>query len=214
MGMAISAFVAPVGVQVFPIVGGSSLSVDHVLTSSQKLTSPNGLYSLTVMGRKTLSEYAGTRRLWSTDAVPLWGSGRHASIRLVLRDDASVLVDGSVGGAFTQRPQTESLQGGQMLLADQRIISSNGLYAVNLNSSGNLIEYTAGRVLWTTGTKGDSGDQAKIQTDGNLVVYSSGGVSLWSSHTSGHTGKITLVLEGSGNLVVRGPSGQLWANHA
>ena len=46
-----------------------------------------------------------------------------------------------------------------------------------------------------------------MQTDGNLVVYSSTDIALWSSGTGGHSGNTSLVLTPDALLVVQGPRG-------
>jgi hypothetical protein len=57
-----------------------------------------------------------------------------------------------------------------------------------------------------------------MQSDGNLVVYTSGGTALWSTHTNGHTGAYAL-LQSDGNFVVYtssggpGKGGALWASN-
>jgi hypothetical protein len=79
---------------------------------------------------------------------------------------------------------------------------------------GNLGEYTARRYLWWASTEGNMGDHAVMQSDGNLVVYNSAGSALWSSRTGGHSGTFSLVLENDADLVIDGPAGQLWSNHA
>ena len=66
MGMTISGFVAPVGAHVVPILGASSMSASDWLSPGQVLTSPNGLYTLTMQTDGNLVEDAGTRALWST----------------------------------------------------------------------------------------------------------------------------------------------------
>jgi len=239
MGMTISAFVAPVGVRVVPVVGGSSLSAGHILRAGHEMTSPNGLYTLVMQHDGNLVEYLGTRPLWSTGTeghrgaraviqadgnlvvynsrgAPVWssGTGGHSGkIALVLKDDASLVIAGRSGPLWIHRPRTELLDTGQMLRPGQRLVSANGMYTVLMQLDGNLVEHTAGRPLWSTSTNGHPGDWAIIQSDGNLVVYNSRNRALWSSGTSGHPGRITLVLGDDGDLVVNGPSGRLWADN-
>jgi hypothetical protein len=61
-------------------------------------------------------------------------------------------------------------------------------------------------VVWSTGTSGNSGAYAVMQTDGNLVVYTNGGGprlggALWSSKTYGNPDAYASVQDG-GNVVV------------
>ncbi len=238
MGMTISAFVAPVGVAVVPLVGESWLSGGHALTAGQTLTSPNGLYSLVMQTDGNLVEETGSRPLWASGTTghtgdkavvqtdgnlvvetasgsPIWssGTGGHSgTIIFAVRDDASMVISDPAGILWSRRPAIEIEYAGQTLLSGQRLVSSNGMYTLNMQSDGNLVEYTAGRPLWATGTQGGAGNRAVMQTDGNLVVYSSTGVARWSSGSGGHTGNINLMLLASAGLVVNGPSGPLWTN--
>jgi hypothetical protein len=56
-----------------------------------------------------------------------------------------------------------------------------------------------------------SGNRLVVQGDGNLVLYGSSGVALWSTRTNGTSGN-RLVVQGDGNLVLYGSSGvALWS---
>jgi subtilase family serine protease len=115
-----------------------------------------------------------------------------------------------------------SLQPGQKLTSGHKLSSGN--ITLTMGSDGNLVAYLktngtsgSGPAIWSTGTSGHSGAYAYMQTDGNLVVYSSTGTALWSTHTNGHSGAYFLVQD-DGNLVVYGsgggPStgGSLWSD--
>jgi len=109
---------------------------------------------------------------------------------------ATVLVDG------------DTLQPGQALL------SPNGAYILIMQNDGNLVEYvqSQGDPIWDSNTGGNPGAYATLQTDGNFVVYSAGGVALWASDTSGNPGD-RLVLQSDANLVIYSSHGQhLWLN--
>jgi len=239
MGMTISAFVAPVGVGVVPVTGGTRFPAGDTLTAGEEVTSPNGIYTLNMQTDGNLVEYGGGRPIWSTDTqgnsgdravmqddgnlvvysssgAALWssGTGGHSgTFTLVLEDTAGLVIDGPSGTLWSRQPQPGILSMGQTLPAGQRLVSANSLYNLVLQSGGNLVEYTAGRPLWWTNTQGHSGDHAIMQGDGNLVVYSSSGGALWSSGTGGHSGTFTLDLEDSADLVIDTPSGALWSNH-
>lgn len=51
-----------------------------------------------------------------------------------------------------------------------------------------------------------------MQTDGNLVIYGTGGEAIWSTDSYGHPGS-SLVLQDDGNVVIYDPSytHTLWA---
>lgn len=238
MGMTISAYVAPVGVAVTPVLGQSSLPAGQLLSAGDSLNSPNGLYSLQMGGDGNLVEYVSGRPEWSTgteghdggyavlrsdgDLVVhsagggvVWSSrtGDHTgTFTLVLEDNGLLLISGSSGTLWSRRPLTSVLWQGKTLLAGQKLISTNGLYSLDMQGDGNLVEFTAGRALWSTGTEGNPGDHATLQPDGDLVVFAKSGSSLWSSDTPAHTGSVALDLQGSGELEIRGAAGTLWSD--
>ncbi len=83
-----------------------------------------------------------------------------------------------------------------------------------MQGDGNLVLYitSTATALWVSGTSGNSGAYAAFQTDGNLVVYSSGGSALWASHTYTYSG-LTLSMQDDGNLVIYSGSSALWATN-
>jgi surface antigen len=105
-----------------------------------------------------------------------------------------------------------ALSPGQRLTAGQYLASTNGQYALVMQSDGNLVEYTQGRAIWSTGTVGHSGAFAIMQSDGNLVVYGPSGEALWNSGTYGHSGA-SLQLQDDANVVVYYGNQPLWATY-
>ncbi|MFF3513916.1 hypothetical protein [Streptomyces sp. NPDC002573] len=125
--------------------------------------------------------------------------------------------------AFTGGSTTvNSLQPGRKLTSGHRLSSAN--ITLTMGGDGNLVAYLktngtsgSGPAIWSSHTSGHSGAYAYMQSDGNLVVYSSTGSALWSTHTNGHSGAYLLVQD-DGNMVVYGadggPSsgGSLWSD--
>ena len=112
---------------------------------------------------------------------------------------------------------TDTLLGGQTLTAGQTLVSTDGHYVLALQDDGDLVLSTlnglgAGRVLWSSGTAGDTGDYAVLQDDGNLVLLDSGGQTLWSSNTS-TAGCTNLVVQEDGNLVLYNAAHAVWSTH-
>ena len=53
-----------------------------------------------------------------------------------------------------------------------------------------------------------------MQTDGNLVIYTSGGKPVWASNTNGTGNNNTLVMQTDGNLVIYTSGGKpVWASN-
>jgi hypothetical protein len=76
-----------------------------------------------------------------------------------------------------------------------------------------LYEVHGGRniAVWASNTSGSGGVRAVMQTDGNLVIYTSVGTAVWSK-TTGSPGA-TLVMQDDGNLVIYDAGGHpLWAS--
>ena len=102
---------------------------------------------------------------------------------------------------------TNSLQQGAALRTGQRIVSSNGLYRLELQGDGNLVTYAAsGAVVWTANTQGKGGTTLYMQGDGNLVLYTAAGAPVWASGTNGQA-VAYLILKDSGVLTLVGPGG-------
>jgi hypothetical protein len=85
--------------------------------------------------------------------------------------------------------------------------SQNGLYKLCMQYDNNLVAYRTwdGTYYWQTKTYGGvnrtPGGIAKMQTDGNFVVYSGNNYALYQSGTSGRTG-CRLMLQDDNNIVV------------
>jgi hypothetical protein len=163
----------------------------------------------------------------------LWSTGTYgrSGAYLLVQDDGNIVVYGPGGGPST----------GGLLWADGTNVRSatvgssqklkGGWWTQSqytrlvVQPDGNAVMYRKrdGKAIWSTGTWGHSGAYMYMQTDGNLVVYKSGGGpgiggALWSTGTSGHSGAHA-VMQNDGNFVVYrsggGPTsgGALWASN-
>lgn len=101
----------------------------------------------------------------------------------------------------TSAPGCGILKPGEALLAGQNKLSCDGRFSLVMQGDGNLVLYQGSKALWNSATNGRGGQRAVMQTDGNFVVYSSGGAALWNSGTAGLPGG-TLLLQNDGNLIV------------
>jgi hypothetical protein len=102
---------------------------------------------------------------------------------------------------------SSTLKNGQIMLRGQYLLSGNGLYALILQSDGNLVLYGSGyRALWNSGTAGKGATFLGMQGDGNLVLYTDAKKAVWASGTNGNTGCYASV-QNDGNFVVRDSSG-------
>ncbi|MFD0007862.1 hypothetical protein ACFVJ4_36365 [Streptomyces sp. NPDC127178] len=110
-----------------------------------------------------------------------------------------------------------SIAGGTTLKAGWSVQAN--LTRLVMQSDGNLVMYRLrdGRAIWSTRTHGHPGAYAKMQTDGNFVIYDANNRFLWNSNTVS-TGAWA-VLENDGSFVVYkatggpGRGGFLWASN-
>lgn len=102
--------------------------------------------------------------------------------------------------------------GGTRLYADQQVASPSGAVALRYQSDGNLVLYGSGGSLWASNTSGLSVGYAEMQTDGNLVVYDQAGVPRWASNT--YAPGAVLVVHDDGYAAIRDPGGNVvwWTN--
>lgn len=89
--------------------------------------------------------------------------------------------------------------------------SADGRFAAIVQSDGNFVVYSTGGALWATGTTGTSAYLA-VQSDGNVVLYASAAAK-WSTRTA-NQGASTLTMQNDGALVLRKNSGgaQTWTS--
>lgn len=123
------------------------------------------------------------------------------------------LADGSLGGSAGSgggAAVSTTLAGGSEMGAGESLRSPNGSNTLAMQSDGNLVVYTSGSPAWASQT-GTAGSKLAMQGDGNLVIYSASNQAVWQSRTDGHAGA-WLSVQDDGNVVVYDPAGHaLWA---
>nr|WP_311137207.1 FG-GAP-like repeat-containing protein [Streptomyces sp. I6] len=105
-----------------------------------------------------------------------------------------------------------TLTTGQQLLPGDSLVSATN--RLTMQTDGNLvIASNAGKVLWSTGTGGNPGATARLDTSGNLIVRNAADTTtLWESKTTAAGGQA--VLTDRGNLVVYNTQNQsLWSSN-
>jgi parallel beta-helix repeat protein len=112
------------------------------------------------------------------------------------------------------RPSTACgvLTANQGLYLRQGLTSCAGGFILSMQGDGNLVLRKGATAPWSSATRGRPSAELLMQTDGNVVIYSTTGTPLWSTRTSRHPGA-RLVVRNDGNLVVYGPrpaSAPLW----
>ena len=108
---------------------------------------------------------------------------------------------------------TKLPRGGRLKKGDY-LRSSNWKYFLTMQENGNLALKTAGgtNTLWQTNTHNKGAEYVSMQTDGNLVMYTSNGKPVWASDTN-NWGDSSLSLQTDGNLVMyTSASKAVWAS--
>jgi hypothetical protein len=87
------------------------------------------------------------------------------------------------------------LLNGEKLNSNDKIISQNSKYALLQEAGGDVVSFnsSATAYVWQSHTGGNPNAYTVLQSDGNLVTYSSVGKVLWQSGTSGNPGDILTV---------------------
>jgi hypothetical protein len=110
---------------------------------------------------------------------------------------------------------SDTLISGGTLSAGQILTSADGHFELAMQSDGNLVLFVINnggtpRAVWSTGTSGDVGDHAVLQSNGNLVLLDTAGQTIWSTNRSA-TGCTNLKVQDDGNLVLYTAASAYWA---
>lgn len=105
------------------------------------------------------------------------------------------------------------------LTRGEALVSNNKKYAAIFQSSdGNFVvrNLTNSNADWNSGTFGKSATRLVVQNDGNIVIYRSDGVALWSTKSADPSGKCAIFfqMQDDGNLVAYKSDGHavVWAS--
>jgi hypothetical protein len=198
------------------VTAGQELGVDESLLSC------NGRYQLKMQSDGNLVLYTQSgRALWASDT---WGTGGDTA---VMQDDGNfVLYDGS---SPLWASNTWGYDGSYLAMQDDGnlvVYADDGtpLWASDTYSVDTLSdapsspstcgyafanqELTVDQSLWSCNSR----YQLKMQSDGNLVLYTQSGRALWASDTWG-TGGDTAIMQSDGNFVLYDGSAPLWASN-
>jgi regulator of extracellular matrix RemA (YlzA/DUF370 family) len=210
--------------------GGVGILIpDATLAANQSISSPNGLFKLTMQNDGNLVEYDGSTAAWASGThgkdltavmesdgnlviysatTPEWTSNTSGNLGdyLTLANDGELTIDSEAGTVLWGG--VGILIPGATLAANQSISSLNGLFKLTMQNDGNLVEYDGSSAAWSSGTHGKD-LSAIMQNDGNLVIYS-GTTPEWTSNTAGNPGDY-LTLADNGELAVDSAAGTvLW----
>jgi YD repeat-containing protein len=166
-------------------------------------------YATLQSGGNFVLESSANSTLWSTGT-----SGTNAS-SIFMQDDGNLVLYIFKWSAGTYAAPTPGsypqascsigtyLVAGQTLPSGSCIASPHWQYFLYMAPDGNLYIYNwaTGAGTWGPGTQGHPGAYARLETNGNFVVYASNGATLWSSGTSG-TNAERLDMEDDGRIIL------------
>lgn len=214
----------------------SELSNGGALMPGERLTSPNGAYTLDMQASDgNLVLYKAAQALWSTgghgagsravmqsdgnfvvyNGSAKWSTGTAGYDGSVLRlqDDGNLVVyyAGRAIWTWAGGYGGDILNAGQELPPGRQARSANGQYRLVMQSAdGNLVLYKGDQPLWSTGANG-AGSHAAMQADGNFVVYN--GNAKWATNGAGFGGAF-LAVQDDGNLVEYHNGRPIWTRDA
>ncbi len=152
----------------------------------------------------------GNLVMYGTDGRPFWASNtpNNGASSLVMQTDGNLVIYNSNNSPVWSTGTNQNIMNtpstlttGTRLTPGSDIMSPNGNYRAVMQSDGNFVIYSRAHALWGTSTDGKGVAFIGVQSDGNVVIYSSSLHPLWASSTNGHNGS-TLVMQDDGNLVI------------
>lgn len=107
---------------------------------------------------------------------------------------------------------TDHLNPGDQMSLNSEIDSTDGRFRFVFQADSNLVIYGPSKALWASNTGGQNASALIMQTDGNLVLYRSGGYPLWASGTRGTD---SLWMQTDGNAVIYNQNGSaVWNSNS
>jgi hypothetical protein len=106
---------------------------------------------------------------------------------------------------------SDTLWANETLYPGGYLVSHSGAYRLVLQTDGNLVVYGSGGATWSSNTAGSGTTRAVMQGDGNLVAYDGGGRAVFATGTNS-SGANALVMQDDGNLVEYAPGRAVWAS--
>ena len=112
-------------------------------------------------------------------------------------------------GAFEEQPLAGCLD---TLSVNKYLASPNGQNRFYMQGDGNLVlrNVSTQKALWASDTDGKGAVKLVLQTDGNLVLYTSSGQPVWATDTVGK-GSNALRVNDNGSLVLYAGSTVVWS---
>jgi len=189
--------------------------------------------------RKLIMENDGNLALYSQAPglrTLLWQSNTHdlgaPPYKLVMQDDGNLVISDWTN-TFMWETRTapilpitlasaDTVQTGEYLVDDTKIVSPNGKYSVVMQKDGNVVLFkgngASATSVWATNTAGNNNlpHQLKFLIDGNLILYDSQSHVLWRTYMNypNIAKPNRLIIQDDGNLVIRDlVNTELWSTN-
>jgi len=107
----------------------------------------------------------------------------------------------------------DKMQPGQVLHPGNFLQSADGRYRFIYQADGNLVLYQGNAPLWASGTNGKGVGVCIMQTDGNLVIYTSGPHPIWASGTNGSPNSHFIIQNDGNGVIYRPDNHAVWATN-
>lgn len=115
--------------------------------------------------------------------------------------------------AASNRTNYLHIQTALTIEAGSSVASPDGRFHLTMQTDGNLVHYGPTGALWGSNTVGSGASVASFQPDGNLVLYRSDGVPVWSTGTSAYL-CANMSIQNDGNVVIVNMEGvPVWATN-
>jgi hypothetical protein len=166
----------------------------------------------------------GNLVLYNTGGQAVWNSSTYGNPGdyLQVQSDGNMVIYSSGGQALWNSSTygvpsgydyvTQAIGSPGILFPGQQLTTTDGKHVLKFQTDGNLVLYSSGVAKWSSGTYGEPSAELYMQPDGNLVIYGTSGQALWSSGTNGR-GASTLIMQTDGNLVIYNSSGATWSSN-
>ena len=177
---------------------------------------------ITLQANGNLVAYLYTKGVWATNTAGIGAS------TLRVQDDGNVVLRRLDTGTAvwttktkqaTAPPQvttpTDRILAGQAIYRGGKALTSpSGRYAVYIRASNGVLvvrDTQLARDIWATPALND--DWLTLKSDGNAVLYSSGGRAMWMTGTAGN-GDSRLIIQNDGNFVLydNSPNRAVWSS--
>ncbi|MFB8171442.1 hypothetical protein ACFC60_26220 [Kitasatospora purpeofusca] len=108
---------------------------------------------------------------------------------------------------------SSTLKSGEALATEENLTSSNGRFQLIFQNDGNLVLAdleAGGVVVWNSASADRGATEARMQEDGNFILFDPSGEAQWATGTDGNDGACVSVTDDGNVVITRDGDGTLW----